>query len=99
MKKLPNLFTNSFDKKIDNSLEYVKITEKKFKKKYTLNQINKKIDNIFKSKNYIYKIKVKLSLENKELETYIIGKTKTYLITLENKLIKINEINNIEEII
>lgn len=98
MKKLPSLYTNSFDKKIDNSLDYVRINNKEEIKSLSPNELNKKIDNIFKSKNYIYKIKVEITLKDKIFETYLVGKTKNNLITLDNKLININEIENIKEI-
>lgn len=98
MKKLPNLYTNSFDKKIDNSLEFIKINNKEEIKTFSKNEINKKINDIFKSKKYIYKIKVEITLENKVFETYLIGKTNNKLITLDNNLIYINQIQNIKEV-
>ena len=98
MKKLQNLYTNSFDKKIDNSLEFIKINNKEEIKTFSKNEINKKINDIFKSKKYIYKIKVEITLENKVFETYLIGKTNNKLITLDNNLIYINQIQNIKEV-
>ena len=54
MKKLPDLFTNTFDKKIDNNEEYITIKNNNTDtKKYTKYEILKKIDNIFKSTDYI----------------------------------------------
>ena len=88
----------SFNKKIDNSLEYIKIDTTKKIESLSKNEINKKINNIFKSKNYIYKIKVEITLKDKVFETYIIGKTNNKLITLENNFININDIKNIKEI-
>lgn len=98
MNKLPSLYTNSFDKKIDNSIEYIKVNNKEKNRTLSINEINKKIDNIFKSKNYIYKVKVKITLKDKVIETYIIGKTNNNLITLDNELINIKDIENINEI-
>ena len=98
MKKLPELYTNKFNKQIDNSLEYIKINNKDKLESLSINDLNKKIDNIFKSKKYIYKIKVEITEKNKIYETYIIGKVKNNLITLDNKLININDIENIKEI-
>ena len=64
MKELPKLYTNTFNKKIDNSQEYTTVTEKSLEEsKPNKYEINKKIDNIFKSNNYIYKIKTKLFLK------------------------------------
>lgn len=99
MKKLPELFTNIFDKKIDNSQEYATVTnEIKEKNKLSKYEINKKIDNVFKSKNYIYKINVNIKLNDKEINTSIIGKTSTHLITIDNKLINIDDIIDIKKV-
>ena len=100
MKKLPELFTNTFDKKIDNSLEYITISNETIDintdlSKYTL---NKKNENIFKAKNYIYKIKVEISFQNETITETIIGKTKNNLITIDNKLININDILDIKKV-
>ena len=99
MRKLPKLFTNTFDKKIDNSQEYVTVRDEVIEtnnlSKY---EINKKIDTIFKSKNYIYKINVLIKLKNEEINTTLIGKTNDNLITIDNKLIKISEIYDIKKV-
>ena len=63
----------------------------------TINKtIEQKINEIIKSNNYIYKIPVKIQLKNEEIITNIIGKNKKNIITIDNKLIKIDEIKNIE---
>ena len=98
MKKLPKLYTNTFNKKIDNSQEYIKITEQNNNKsKPNKHEINKKIDNIFKSTNYIYKIKTKIETINGERTETLIGKTNTNLITIDNKLINISDIIDIKK--
>lgn len=98
MKKLPNLYTNTFDKKIDNSQEYITIKKKSVEElKNSRQEINKKIDKIFKSTNYIYKIKVIIYLENETITETLIGKKGNYLITLDNKLINIDTIKDIEK--
>ena len=99
MKKLPKLYTNTFDKKIDNSQEYTKVVDKIKEESIPTNnyEINKKIDNIFKSNNYIYKIKAKLFLKDKERTETLIGKTNNNLITINNELININDIKDIRK--
>lgn len=98
MKDLPKLYTNTFNKKIDNSQDYTIVTEKNIEEtKTTKYELNKKIDNIFKSNNYIYKIKTKLFLKDGERTETLIGKTNNNLITIDNKLISINDIKNIEK--
>ena len=97
MKKLPKLYTNTFNKKIDNSKEFTRVKEYYVEEdKLNKYDINKKIDIIFKSKNYIYKVDVLIKLYNNELKTTLIGKTKDSLITIDNKLIKISDIYDIK---
>lgn len=105
--KLPKIFANKIEKKIKNNKEiYVSTTNIKEKTNETKKQNNKKMQNnktitqkineIIKSNNYIYKIPVKINLENEEIITNIIGKNNKNIITMDNKLIKIEEIKNIE---
>ena len=96
MKKLPDLYTNTFDKKIDNSQEYVTIPNNEVVTNLSTYEINEKINNIFKSKKYIYKIKVEIKLKDRLLIETIIGKTNKNLITIDNKLININDILDIK---
>jgi len=100
MKKLPDLYTNSFDKKIDNSLDYITINntsniENRNSNKY---DIKKKIDNIFKSSSYIYKIKVEITLKDKVIVENIVGRNNNKLITFNNDTINISEILDIKEL-
>jgi len=98
MKKLPKLYTNTFNKKIDNSKEYIKINNNELEKIYNKNKINKKIDNIFKSTNYIYKIKVNIKTKTETLTETIIGKKGNYLITFKNKHNDITSILDIKKV-
>ena len=99
MKKLPDLYTNTFDKKIDNSIDFISIkNEDETIKKVSNYDIREKIDNIFKSKNYIYKINVEIKLINENINCYVRGKTKNSVITIDNKLISINDILDIKKI-
>ena len=92
MGKLPELYTNKFDKKIDNSLDYVILSSTEESKPINLKD---KINNIFKSKKYIYKIDVEIKLKDKIINETLIGKTKNNLITINNELIDINNIIDI----
>ena len=97
MKKLPDLFTNTFDKKIDNNEEYITIKNNNTDtKKYTKYEILKKIDNIFKSTDYIYKTKVNITLKDGVIKRKIIGKNAVHLITIDNELIPIGDIIDIK---
>lgn len=97
MKKLPSLYTNSFDKKIDNSLDYIIVGKENVVNK--TKDINKSIDNIFKSSNYIYKIKVSITLKDQVIEEYIIGRNRNSIITINNDIINIRDILDIKELV
>ncbi len=79
------------NQKPDNSKNNKNQTEYKI-----INTINKKINEIMNNKKYIYKIPVRITTEEKEITTKIIGKNKTNIITIDNELIKIKDIKNIE---
>ena len=109
--KLPKVFANKIEKKLNNNKEvYTSINTKKEEKtekqaqkqKETIkNKINsktipQKINEILTKKKYIYKVPVKIQLEDKEIITNIRGKNKNKIITINNELIKIDDIKNIE---
>lgn len=58
-------------------------------------KITKKINEIFKTKKYIYKIPVKIKTNDDEYIKNIIGKNSKNLITIENELINIESIKDI----
>jgi len=58
--------------------------------------INQKITEIMNTKKYIYKIPVKITTTKEEIITKMIGKNNTNIITLDNQLIKIEDIKDIE---
>lgn len=60
--------------------------------------IYQKINDIFSSPNYIYKANVEITLKNETIIKRIIGRNKDYLITMDNKLIKIADIIDIKSI-
>lgn len=89
-KNLPKMYKNSINKKINNNA-FVFYGSDKEKNK----EIN--IDDYFK-KNKIYRKEVKITLKDKTLIKNIIGRTSNHLITIDNELIKIEDIIKIEEI-
>ena len=94
MGNLPNVYANKIEKKIDNSQEYVTVKEHE-ERFFTKNDIEKKINNIFKNNEYIYKIRVSIETDKGIEEKVIVGKTKNKLITMNNELIDIDSIKNI----
>ncbi len=96
-KKLPNVFHNKIEKKLNNNSEYYYSSEIKKDEISTPNKnIRKTITEIFSSPNYIYKANVIIKLKNKEIEKRIIGRNKNYLITMDNETIPIDDIIDIK---
>ena len=110
-KKLPKVFANKIEKEINNNEKIYNSSHKEKQeirqiqkeietKKAIINlenkNINQKINEIINSKKHIYKIPVKIKTETEEINTKIIGKNKNNIITIDNKLIKIETIKNIE---
>ena len=60
--------------------------------------IEKKINKILNTKKHIYKIpvKIKTKASEEEIITKIIGKNRTNIITIDNKIIEIKQIEDIE---
>lgn len=100
--KLPKVFANKISKKISNndSVFYGKTEEIRTSKKernYTESIINK-INKIFKSPKYVYKVDVEIETKEGKNSYKIIGKNTYNLITIENKLIPIADIIDIREL-
>lgn len=105
-KKLPSVFANNIEKDIannkkvymsNNKEEPQENTKKESKKQPVINKsINQKINEIMLEKKHVYKIPVKIKTKDKELIKTIIGKNNKNLITIENELIKIEDIIDIE---
>ena len=100
-KKLPTVFANKIDKKLENNTT-VSVTredtvreEKEPKMVYGKN-INQKIQDIFSSTKYVYKADVIITLKDKKITKKVVGKNANYLITIDNVLIPISDIVDIE---
>lgn len=94
-KKIPSVFANKIDKKINNNETYYSSTTSP-KIELNTNDINKKIQDIFNSPNYIYRANVIITLKSGEITKKIIGKNKNSLITIDNELIPIEDILDIK---
>lgn len=95
-KKLPRVFANKIDKKINNNKSYyvAKDEKEKPKKKDNIN-VDVKINKIFNSTRYVYKANVVIELNNKTVTKKVIGKNDDSLITIDNELIPISDIKDI----
>lgn len=102
-KKLPSVFANNITKDITNNKKVYmsnhneETKEPKKETPITINKtINQKIKEIMLNKKHEYKIPVKIKTKDQELEKYIIGKNNQNIITIDNELIKIDDIIDIE---
>ena len=104
-KKLPKVFQNKIDKDVSNNDKYYysanktndnNIKESVNKKVIKPKNINKKINEIFASPTYVYKANVEITTKDSTITTKVIGRNKSYLITMDNKTIPINDIVDIK---
>ena len=99
MKKLPEIFVNNINKKISHNDEvfysykdnYLEIEEEKIQK-YSLNEMQNKINVLFKSNDFIYKKKFHIKTINLEGDFIIISKSYDYLLTIDGNKIFIKDI-------
>lgn len=97
-KKLPEIFHNKIDKKLNNNKNIFyssKISEPETREEPTPMNIHQKINQIFSSPNYVYKADVEIKTKEQTITTKIIGRNRNYLITMDNQLISITDIIDI----
>ena len=92
----PKVFANPINKKIDNVQDLFR--SDKDSRSINPVDVNKKINEIFASRNHIYKSKVRITLKDAVVEKEIVGKTNINLLTLDGNLIRITDILDIERI-
>lgn len=99
-KKLPKVFQNKIDKDLNNNNKFFYSANNKNENQSQAEKpidINKKINEIFSSPNYVYKANVEIKTKSNSYVTKIIGRNKNYLITMDNKTIPISEIIDIKK--
>ncbi len=95
-KKLPNVFVNKIDREINNT-QKLYYSDLRGERKEPVN-VMKKINDIFSSIHHVYKSHVRITTNNDVIDTFIVGKSNIYLLTLDNKKIRIPDIIDIEKI-
>lgn len=95
MNKLPKVYANNIDKKLNNNSYFYASDDGKNNVILNKPDVIKKINEIFSSPNYVYRANVVIKLNDGEIEKKIIGKNKDYLITIDNELISIDSIKDI----
>ncbi len=99
---LPKVFQNS-NIKTNNISQNVFYSEKNHENSTSQvtqspYMIEKKINDLFNSSNYVYKLNVLIKTKEDEFKTTIIGRSQKYLITIDNKKIDITSILDIREL-
>lgn len=92
----PRVYANPINKKIDNVQDLFR--SDKDSRSINPVDVNKKINEIFASRNHVYKSKVRITLKDGVIEKEIVGKTNINLLTLDGDLIRITDIVDIERI-
>lgn len=103
-KKLPEIFHNTIDKKLNNNEDvfYSAKNNEEIKEEKKTNKINykksirQKINEIFASPSYVYKASVIIKTKDSTINKRIIGRNSKYLITMDNEKIDIDNIIDIE---
>ncbi len=93
--KLPSVYSNPIEKSINNNKEYyyadVNDTNLRSPK-----DVSKIANQIFASKDFVYKKKVIITTFDNEYVTYLVGRTNTSLLTMDGLNIPIVNITNLE---
>lgn len=113
-KKLPKMFANKIEKELNNNKKVFYSKESmQGKERDTVvkpsnenngtriaetKNIYQKINDIFTSEKYVYKANVNIKTKTGNIKTKVIGQNKSHLITFDNQLIAITEIEDIEYI-
>ena len=98
MKKLPEIFVNNINKKISHNDEVYysykdnNTDDEIITKKYSLNEMQNIINDLFKSNDFIYKKKFHIKTNNMEGDFIIISKSYDYLLTIDGNKIFIKDI-------
>lgn len=94
-----NLFVNKFDKEFKNNEKVFYSKNNSIDRSVEKVDVLKKINEIFRSNDFVYKADVVITLENRKINTTIIARNNSSLITMDNEVIKINEILDIKKVV
>lgn len=95
MKNLPKVYVSPIDKNLQNNkqLFYSKLTEESSNTKSILQKIN----DIFHSRNFVYKKDVLVTTKNGSKVIPLVGRTNDALLSLDKEKILISDILEIKE--
>ena len=89
-----NMYHNKIDKQFTNNSIFYSTLEKN-NKVFESNDIRKKIQNIFNSNDYIYRVNVHILLDSGLITRKVIGIYNNNLVTIDNEYIPISNIKDI----
>lgn len=99
MKELPKMYQNKINKKIDSIQKVYNSFEDRTTKvsdiKYGNISIDKKIEDIFTSPEYVYKADVTIVTDKETIKKRIVARNKNNIITIDNEYIPISIIRDI----
>lgn len=95
MKKLPKVYVSPIDKDLQNNkhLFYSKLNEEGLDNRNVLQKIN----DIFHSRNFVYKKDVLVTTKNGSKVIPLVGRTKDALLSLDKERILISDVIDIKE--
>ena len=95
MKKLPKVYVSPIDKDLQNNkqLFYSKLSEESQNTKSVIQKIN----DIFHSRNFVYKKDVLVTTKNGSKVISLVGRTNNALLSLDKEKILISDIIEIKE--
>ena len=95
-KKLPNIFKGKAPKD-SNQTKTIINSNSEIKIEKNEKSINKQINDVFSSENFVYKADTIITLTSGDvIEKTIIGKTNNSLLTIDDELIEVSKIAKIE---
>lgn len=96
MKKLPKVYKNNIDKNIRNNKSLCYVKEENTKNvQVSNNLISEQLETIFSGNGYSYNIPVTIKTKDNIYNTSLITKTNNYIVTLDNDLIRMDDITSI----
>jgi len=95
-KKTPNIFKKDITKDHINNKIISSVREKNIENRKSDDlSVSEKLNKLFKSNRYVFNIGVIIKTKKKDYDTKIIGKIKNSIITMEDDVIPIIEIEDI----
>ena len=94
-KNLPNVFAVPIDKKIENN-EDVFVSGKREERSVSISP--QEVDQLFNSKEHVYKTRVKIATRTTTLEVDVVGRTWKALLTLDGQTISLADILEIKKV-